>query len=127
MPPDRWDWRPFSDVDVWSSAWSSTAGTAWKWHRCRTRCAKCRADKSAPPADGPHLRLQTLPGLRRDALLRATSLRWRQQRRQAAFAIALPPTLSRSHTIAQHRRRLADARDTSTSQFETMLRECEDV
>src|SRR3954447_394304 len=66
------------------------------------------------PADvtRPHLRLQTLPGLRQDALLRATSLRGRQQRRQAAFAIALPPTLSRSHTIAQHLRRLADARDT---------------
>src|SRR3954464_2644410 len=66
------------------------------------------------PADvtRPHLRLQTLPGLRRDALLRATSLRRRQQRRQAAFAIALPPTLNSSHTIAQHLRRLAAARDT---------------
>src|SRR3954469_20285884 len=66
------------------------------------------------PADvaGPHLRLQTLPGLRRDPLLRATSLRWRQQRRQAAFAIALPPALNGSHMIAQHLRRLADARDT---------------
>src|SRR3954471_7347926 len=34
------------------------------------------------PADvaSPHLRLQTLPSLRREALLRATSLRWRQQR-----------------------------------------------
>src|SRR5512133_3227847 len=66
------------------------------------------------PADvaGPHLRLQALPSLRRDALLRATLLRWRQQRRQAAFAIALPPTLSSSHTIAQHLRRLTNARDT---------------
>src|SRR3954454_1588686 len=66
------------------------------------------------PADvaGPHLRLQTLPGLRRDPLLRATSLRWRQRRRQAAFAIALPPALNGSHMIAQHLRRLADARDT---------------
>src|SRR3954452_4151396 len=65
------------------------------------------------PADvtRPHLRLQTLPGLRRDALLRATSLRRRQQRRQAAFAIALPPTLNSSHTIAQHLRCLTDAGD----------------
>src|SRR3954464_10130266 len=66
------------------------------------------------PADvaGPHLRLQTLPGLRRDPFHHATSLRWRQQRRQAAFAIALPPALNGSHMIAQHLRRLADARDT---------------
>src|SRR3954453_23099795 len=58
------------------------------------------------PADvaSPHLRLQILPSLRREALLRATSLRWRQQRRQAAFAIALPPALNSSHTIAQHLR-----------------------
>src|SRR3954468_24390795 len=56
-----------------------------------------------PPADvaSPHLRLQALPSLRREALLRATSLRWRQQRRQAAFAIALPPALNSSHPIAQ--------------------------
>src|SRR3954470_1740833 len=112
MPPGRRDCC--GDVDVQSSAWSCAGETAWKSHRCHRRCARCRADRAVPPADvaSPHLRLQTLPGLRRDALLRATSLRWRQQRRQAAFAIALPPTLNSSHTIAQHLRRLADARDT---------------
>src|SRR4051812_33587158 len=56
----------------------------------------------------PHLRLQTLPSLRREALLRATSPRGRQQRRQAARAVALPPALNSSHTIAQHLRCLTD-------------------
>src|SRR3954469_10137027 len=113
MPPDRWDWRPFGDVDVWSSAWSCAAGTAWKWHRCRTRCARYRADKPAPPADvaGPHLGLQALPRFRCDPLHHAAALRRRQQPRQAAFAIALPPALSGSHTIAQDLCGLTDAHD----------------
>ena len=65
------------------------------------------------PADvtRPHLRLQTLPGLRREAFLRATSLRWRQQRRQAARAVALPLALNGSHTVAQHLRCLTDPGD----------------
>src|SRR3954451_7627132 len=56
------------------------------------------------PADvtRPHLRLQTLPGLRREAFRRTPSLRWRQQACQAARAVALPPALNGSHTIAQH-------------------------
>src|SRR4051794_20384006 len=62
------------------------------------------------PADvaSPHLRLQTL---RREAFRCATSLRWRQQRRQAASAVALPPALNSSHTIAQHLRCLTDPGD----------------
>src|SRR3954469_5197220 len=65
------------------------------------------------PADvaSPHLRLQTLPSLRREAFRCATSLRWRQQRRQAARAVALPPALNSSHTIAQHLRCLTDTGD----------------
>src|SRR4051794_15406396 len=65
------------------------------------------------PADvaSPHLRLQTLPSLRREAFRCATPLRWRQQRRQAASAVALPPALNSSHTIAQHLRCLTDPGD----------------
>src|SRR6185295_8289564 len=53
----------------------------------------------------------TLPSLRREAFRCATSLRWRQQRRQAASAVALPPALNSSHTIAQHLRCLTDPGD----------------
>src|SRR3954451_6366085 len=62
------------------------------------------------PADvaSPHLRLQTL---RREAFRCATSLWWRQQRRQAASAVALPPALNSSHTIAQRLRCLTDTGD----------------
>src|SRR3954468_21510699 len=69
MPPARRGWRPCDDAGGRSSAWSCAAGTAWKWHRCRRRCARCRADRLAPPADvaGPHLRLQAVPRFRRDA------------------------------------------------------------
>src|SRR3954462_14876299 len=65
------------------------------------------------PADvaGPHLRLQAFPRFRREAFRCATSLRWRQQRRQAASAVALPPALNSSHTIAQHLRCLTDPGD----------------
>src|SRR3954454_8598391 len=111
MPPDRRDCC--GDVDVRSSAWSCAGETAWKSHRCHRRCARCRADRAVPPADvaSPHLRLQTFPSLRREAFRCATSLRWRQQRRQAASAVALPPALNSSHTIAQHLRCLTDPGD----------------
>src|SRR4051812_41763225 len=65
------------------------------------------------PADvaSPHPRLQTLPSLRREAFRCTTSPRGRQQRRQAASAVALPPALNSSHTIAQHLRCLTDPGD----------------
>src|SRR3954471_231413 len=64
------------------------------------------------PADvaGPHLRLQAVPRFRRDAFRHAAPLRRRQQPRQAAFAIALPPALNGAHTIVQDLRGLTDAR-----------------
>src|SRR5690349_3327095 len=66
------------------------------------------------PADvaGPHLRLQTLPGFRRDPVCHATPPGRCQQPRQAAFAIASPPALNGSHAIAQDLRGLADPCDT---------------
>src|SRR3954453_12289457 len=65
------------------------------------------------PADaaGPHLRLQAVPRFRRDAFRHAAPPGRRQQPRQTVFAIALPPALNGSHTIAQDLRGLTDARD----------------
>jgi hypothetical protein len=60
---------------------------------------------------GPHLGLQARPRLRREALGHAAPLWRRQQRCQPALAIALPPALEGSHTIAQKIRGLADAGD----------------
>src|SRR3954454_25381701 len=63
------------------------------------------------PADvaGPHLGLQALPGLRRDALHQAAALRRRHQGRQTALAVAPPPALGGARAVAQGCRGLDNA------------------
>src|ERR687897_3273919 len=113
MPPARRGCC--GDAGVRSLAWSCAAGTAWNGIDAVPDVPGVAQInlRLVQPADvaGPHLRLQTLPRFRRDAFRHAAPPRRRQQSRQAAFAIALPPALNGSYTIAQDLRGVTDARD----------------